>query len=110
MVVKDARTLELGHVFVANLSEEDTDSLCRIPAISLTDESDIFDPEFILMWLPNEQCYGTWDGDHQTVTLFPNTTWADIAKDPAPFLGAQWDPHQRVGYQLDLATHSIRYD
>ena len=61
-----------------------------IPAVSLIDSCEGYDPEGILVWLPDQRCYGTWDNDHWDVLIFPDLTWTDIVADPVPFINAQW--------------------
>jgi hypothetical protein len=55
-------------------------SYYEIPAVSLTNENEFYEPEFILLWLPNEKLYGTWDCDHWDLYVFENTNWEDIEK------------------------------
>lgn len=62
----------------------------QIEAVNLVSDCDDYDPEFILAWLPKSQLYGAWDCDHLAMTIFPGTTWSDIAKNPLPFVNAQW--------------------
>jgi hypothetical protein len=62
-----------------------------VPAVSLTGECDGYDPDFILLWLPNEKMFGTWDCDHLDLLIFPNVTWSDIVNDPLKYVNAQWD-------------------
>ncbi len=72
-------------------------SYYEIPAISLTNDNDYYDPEYILLWLPNEQQYGTWDCDHWVLYVFEQAKWQDIAENPAPYINCQWDESQTVG-------------
>ena len=62
-----------------------------IPAVNLVAVAEDYDPEYILLWLPGEGLYGTWDGDHAELLVFPGITWTDIAADPLPYIAAQWD-------------------
>ena len=63
-----------------------------VPAINLVADCDGYDPEGILIWLPEQKVFGTWDIDHWDVLIFPNATWSDIASDPIKFINAQWWP------------------
>ena len=63
----------------------------EVPAVSLTGECKHYDPEYILLWLPNEQLFGTWDCDHWDLSVFPNVTWNDIVRNPALYIGSQWE-------------------
>ncbi|WP_053404646.1 hypothetical protein [Persicobacter sp. CCB-QB2] len=72
--------------------EGEGDQKCyyEVPAISITGENEYYDPEFILLWLPNERKYATWDSDRWDLYLFEDSTWNDIIKDPLPYLNYQW--------------------
>lgn len=65
----------------------------EVPAVSLTGYCKTYDPEFILLWLPNERMFGTWDGDHRDLRVFPGITWQEIIHNPLHFLSAQWDDY-----------------
>ena len=62
-----------------------------VPAVSLVAECEGYDPEGILIWLPDYSLYGTWDSDHWDVLVFPNVTWSDVVDNPVAFLNAQWE-------------------
>ncbi|MCE9562166.1 MAG: hypothetical protein K8U57_08945 [Planctomycetes bacterium] len=80
------------------------------PAVNLVSEAEGYKPEFILLWLPNEQLYGTWDDEHYKLFVFPGVTWADIAADPRPYLVAQWEgPEPGVEF-VPNAAHCFRPD
>lgn len=95
--LKPVGNLSLDEIWLHPESKEDpnfgADGYYNIPAVSLTGECENYDPEFILLWLPNEKLYGTWDCDHWQLTTFPKAKWADIALNPAPYLDAQWNPN-----------------
>ena len=76
-------------------------SYYKIPAVSLTNENEYYEPEFILLWLPNEKMYGTWDSDHWDLYVFENKNWKDIENNPLPYINCQWDPEQNVGAFFD---------
>jgi hypothetical protein len=45
----------------------------------------------LLLWLPVERRYATWDDSHCTIRVFgPEVTWVRIAANPAPHINAQW--------------------
>ena len=73
------------------------DGAYEVPAVSLSAECDGFDPEFILLWLPEEGLFGSWDSDHYDLYVFLNATWNDIVANPIPYLDAQWDLNRQVG-------------
>ncbi len=71
-----------------------------IPAISLTGKRDTRDGEFILLWLPLERLFGTWDRNRWLLKVFVNVSWRDIVVNPVPFLNALWDPNDRRGVRF----------
>jgi hypothetical protein len=75
----------------------DEDGYYAIPAVSLTGECESYDPEFILLWLPQERLFGTWDCDHWVLSVFRGTSWSDIVAKPAAYLNAQWDCADELG-------------
>jgi hypothetical protein len=90
-----ANKLAIGEVWVNARGKDDPhaggDGHYAIPAVNLVADAEDHDPEFILLWLPGEGLYGTWDSDHAELLVFPGVTWADIAADPLPYIAAQWD-------------------
>ena len=93
--------LNVGEVWIGTDLQGDpcfgVDGYYSVPAISLLSECDGYGPDFILLWLPNEQRFGSWDCDHWVLTVFPSASWWDIADDPAAYLNAQWDAQTTVG-------------
>jgi hypothetical protein len=65
----------------------------RVPGVDLVaDCSGDYTPEGLLIWLPEELRFGTWDCDHDLISVFgPEVTWTQIANTPARFLNAQWE-------------------
>src|SRR5207249_1304928 len=50
-----------------------------------------YKPAGMLLWLPAERRYGTWDSSHLGIHIFPEgTTWADMVADPVRYFNAQW--------------------
>jgi hypothetical protein len=68
-----------------------------IPAVSLTGECQNYDPDFILLWLPREKLFGTWDCDHWVLKVFRCATWADMVSNPVAYINTQWDANDRLG-------------
>ncbi|MGO8673205.1 MAG: hypothetical protein ACLQVD_17835 [Capsulimonadaceae bacterium] len=64
-----------------------------VPAVSLTADCDGYQPDFLLLWLPNENLFGWFDCEHGHLGVFPGVTWDDIVDDPVPYLNAQWNPN-----------------
>ena len=71
-----------------------------IPAVSLTGECKAYSPDFILLWLPKERVFGTWDCDHWVLKVFRGAGWSDIVTSPAAYLNAQWDFQDKLGSQF----------
>ena len=71
------------------------DGYYEVPAISLTGECKSYNPEFLLLWLPNEKLYGTWDSDHWDLYVFNDVAWSDIVKSPEVYLDALWNDYDR---------------
>jgi hypothetical protein len=96
--------LTLGEVWGGTDDSSDPhyaeDGYYAIPAVSLTATCDAYDSDYILLWLPEEKKFGTWDCDHWILTVFENATWQDIEKSPAVYIGAQWNCTSIVGTRL----------
>ena len=63
-----------------------------VPGIDLVGEIDGFDPDGILLWIPELVGFGSWDCDHWDLIVFGDTSWDEIVADPVRYLDAQWDP------------------
>jgi hypothetical protein len=66
------------------------EGLYKVEAVDLVEYAEHYPPEFILLWLPAMECFGTWDSDHYHLSVFPNASWSDIAINPLPFIDSQW--------------------
>ena len=105
VILKNYSELALGTVWVdSNGSPLESDDpkakktgYYEVPAVSLTKECEGYDPEYILLWLPYDESYGSWDCDHWDLIIFPNTRWDDILEDPVLYLNAMWDNSSYVG-------------
>jgi hypothetical protein len=73
------------------------DGYHAVPAVSLMGECEGYDSEFILLWLPSEKLFGTWDCDHWVLKVFRDANWSDIVANPAPYLNAQRDVNDNLG-------------
>jgi len=91
--------LEEGTIYIEG--PEQGESYYEIPAVNLTNDNEYYDPEFILLWLPKEKKYGTWDCDHWNLYIFENAEWKDIEQSPLPYINCQWDNDQKVGTLFD---------
>jgi len=63
-----------------------------VPAVNLVADCEGYDPEGILIWLPEQELFGTWDCDHWDVRVFADVKWTDIVNDPVKYINAQWSP------------------
>jgi len=86
--------LKLGQVWIGTDEKDDPhhdeDGYYTVPAVSLTATCSGYDPAYILLWLPEEKKFGTWDCDHWTLSVFESATWQDIERSPAIYIDAQW--------------------
>lgn len=110
--LKRLADLTMGEVWIGTDLEgdphADEDGYYAIPAVSLTGECENYDPDFILLWLPREQLFGTWDCDHWVLKVFRGATWSDIVANPAAYLNAQWDCMDKLGTSL-LPWHDYEF-
>jgi hypothetical protein len=109
VTLKRLEQLELGEVWVGTDMDGDPnegqDGYYAIPAVSLIAECEGYDPEFILLWLPNEKLFGAWDNDHWKLDVFHGCSWSDIVAQPEIYLNAQWDPASGVGTPFSPWLH-----
>ena len=92
-------SLEPGRVWVTPeftaLEESDPhkgeEGYYEVPAVNLVGECPAYDPEFILLWLPEDRLFGGWDSDHGILIVFPDATWTDVVRDPLQYIQSQWD-------------------
>jgi hypothetical protein len=60
--------LKEGEIWIGTDAPEDPNNekegYYAVPAVSLSGECDGYDPEFILLWLPDQKKFGSWDCDH----------------------------------------------
>ena len=61
-----------------------------VPVVDLIADCEGFDPAGVLVWIPREQAFGTWDADHWDLIVFRDVLWSHIEADPIPYLNAQW--------------------
>jgi hypothetical protein len=71
VVLKNVEQLTVSDVYVGSEESPSDDSNASvsgyyaIPSVSLLAECDAsYDPEGILMWLPDQRRFGTWDDSH----------------------------------------------
>jgi hypothetical protein len=73
-----------------------------VEAANLVASCEHYDPYGILIWIPKEKMFATWDCDHHLIkvlmtrrvrndqSLIEAVTWTDIASDPVRFINSQW--------------------
>jgi len=93
----DQLKVELFGVSMQNSSLEKEDPFAGVGGCYLVDGVSLlaackgYDPEGMLLWLPWERRYGTWDSNHLGIHVFPpETTWLDIAADLPKYVNRQW--------------------
>lgn len=64
-----------------------------VEAVNLTAAcSDGYDGVGLLLWLPRDNRYATWDSSHDYIGVFgPKVKWSDIVTAPAQHINAQWE-------------------
>ena len=102
--LKRLEELSLGEVWIGTDMNGDPhageDGYYAISAVSLIGECKAYDPDFILLWLPQERLFGTWDCDHWVLKVFRGASWSDIVASPAAYINAQWDWQDTLGSQF----------
>ena len=63
-----------------------------VPAVNLVADCTAYNPFGILVWLPKQQVFGSFDGDHGRLYVFPGIDWTTIVSNPVPFINCQWRP------------------
>ncbi len=59
-------------------------------ALSLAYFEDYGDDAFV--WVPEINCFGSYDAEHEVLHVFPNVDWKTITNNLDKYLGAQWNP------------------
>lgn len=92
-----AKEVRLGWLYVAPSStrrdpNRNSDGCYYVAAVNLIKKCKNYSPYGILVYLPIEGLYATWDCDHAVLYAFPKVTWKDIVADPLQFTEYQWNP------------------
>ena len=94
LVTSDQLCLELFPMHVrpiASSPSTEAPGCYLIPAVNLVRSCSKFHPHGLLLWVPLEKCYGTWDSTNKIVELFsPQLSWTDIAADPVRHINSFW--------------------
>ena len=99
VTLKPYDELEIAAIWL-DASVDSNDAYLEIPAVSLLKDCEGYDPDFILMWLPNEKVFGSWDCDHWKIRVFPGVEWTHMLLNPKKFLNAQWFDYEEE-YSVD---------
>ncbi|MHC4867254.1 MAG: hypothetical protein ACYTEX_24530 [Planctomycetota bacterium] len=87
-------SLMAGRIYVKPNEEGQKKGYYTIPAVDLVAECEGYSAWGILVWLPGIQRFGTWDGDHRRLRVFPKAKWSDIVRNPTKYLNALWKPEK----------------
>ena len=90
VTLKSYEELEIGRVRLNAGETIEEEIYIEIPAISILKDCEGYDPDYILLWLPKEEMFGTWDCYHGMLKVFPNTNWKQLLLEPKKYLNAQW--------------------
>ena len=76
-----------GHVPCLEDDPHQEEGYYSVPAVNLVGHCcDDYQPDGILIWLPEEGLFGTWQTDHLAIWVFPRVSWSDIVADPLRFI------------------------
>ncbi len=89
IILHSPKDLKLGEIYFEGSTS--IKSYYKVPAINLVKNCEAYEPDYILLYLPNEKKYASWDTDHWVITIFNKATWNDIKKNPTIYLNAQWN-------------------
>jgi hypothetical protein len=81
-----------------------------VPGVSLIATSEDYNPVGLLLWLPDERRYGTWDDSHNEIRIFgERVSWARIAANPARCLNLAIVMEDDEEFPQELLVPSPRY-
>ena len=82
-----------------------------VPGISLLAACEDYDPDGLLLWLPEEGCFGTWDSTHTFIVAFSSSvTWTNISSNPARHFNAFWGDDEIGGIAPLIPWRKYGYD
>ena len=103
--LRSTSDLRIGRVYAAPHSPLDPNrnepGVYRIPAISIIETCEHYDPHHILTYLPFEHSFAALDGDHAIINVFTGASWTDIVSAPTQYLNALWQPMPAVSVSRD---------
>ncbi len=71
-----------------------------IQGVDLIRDCGGYEPEGILIYIPEFQEYGSWDCDHGLIAVYPNVGWSTIETRLVDYVNAQWYPQLAEQYLL----------
>ncbi len=83
-----------GRIYVNPGEESQKKGYYTMSAVDLVAECEGYDAWGALVWLPDIQMFGIWDGDHRRLRVFPKAKWSDIVKKPIKYLNAFGEPEK----------------
>jgi hypothetical protein len=76
------------------------DGVYLVPAVSLVAFSSLWEPNGLLLWLPNEQHFGGWSDVLLRVHVLRQVSWTELAEDPLRFLNALFNRDEALVDEL----------
>jgi len=77
--------------------------------VDLVSDCENYDPEGILTWFLDYDCFGCYDTDHGTAKMFLADSWDDIIAKPVPYLNSQWNLSRRHATFLVSPWTSLKW-
>lgn len=70
-------------------------------AIDLLKECEGYDPEGMLVYIPELKQYGNFDCDHESLVVFPGMSWSDFVADPVKYINGAWGPDVEIAESVN---------
>lgn len=106
ITLKALEDLRISYVYVAptprKAPHKKSEGVYRVTAINLIASCERYSPNHLLTYLPFEQAFAAFDGDHARVTVFPGATWSDISASPEPYLNSLWEQKPKVKAEREI--------
>lgn len=80
----------------------------EVVALDLVAQATHGHPTGLLIWLPVEGCFGSWDCDHWRVRAFPGVSWAEVCRDPGSYLEGGLPDPPGTSYLDPTVHHPLR--
>ncbi|EKR53541.1 hypothetical protein LEP1GSC105_2703 [Leptospira interrogans str. UI 12758] len=89
---------------------EEKEGYYELLALDILLASTSYEPDGILVWLPDLNTYGSWDMNHYELTVFPGHTWNDIIASPKQFLESQWLSERERPQEINTGNAFLYFD